>query len=259
MSDDAHDGPAAIPAGVDTLSLVAEGFFPTHAPRPTGGTPLPAVLSAIDRACSATAAWDSAALLAQPPLERELATIRTPSHSAAGLAAIANSFRVALPRLGARDTLRTFLTVNQKTGFDCQSCAWPSPDGKRHRFEFCESGAKAMANEGSRHRITAGFFRTWSIDTLAAQPDWWLNAQGRLTEPMLRREGCAHYEPVGWAEAFDLIGRELRALPSPNGAAISVSCSPRTSRFRMCPRMAAKRRSTSRITSPSQALRRFAR
>ncbi|MBA3317193.1 MAG: FdhF/YdeP family oxidoreductase [Gemmatimonadales bacterium] len=179
--------------------------------------------SAIDRCCEATTGFDTKALLALPPLEAEPATIRQPSRSAAGLPAIARTFTFALPRLGLRDTARNFLQVNQKDGFDCQSCAWPSPDGKRHRFEFCENGAKAMADEGSRHRIGADFFTEWSIDALAGQSDHWLNAQGRLTEPMLRREGCAHYEPIDWDEAFDLVGRELRGLRSPDAAAFYTS------------------------------------
>ena len=119
--------------------------------------------------------------------------------------------------------MQTFLAVNQKSGFDCQSCAWPSPDGKRHRFEFCENGAKAIADEGMNRVIGGEFFAEWSIDALAGQSDHWLNAQGRLAEPMLRREGCAHYEPISWDEAFDLIGRELRQLESPGGAAFYTS------------------------------------
>jgi molybdopterin-dependent oxidoreductase alpha subunit len=223
MPADAHDGPAAIPPGVDTFTLLAAGFFPTHAPRPTGGAPLPGLQAAVGQACSDTANDHPAALLAQPPIERNWAAIRRPSHSAAGLPAIASTFRVALPRLGLRNTLRVFTTVNQKNGFDCQSCAWPSPDGKRHTFEFCENGAKAMANEGSRYRIGAEFFRKWPIDALAAQSDWWLNHQGRLTQPMVRREGAAHYEPIAWDEAFELIADELKHLESPDHAAFYTS------------------------------------
>jgi molybdopterin-dependent oxidoreductase alpha subunit len=223
MTASPQDGPATIPAGAGTFEFLAEGFFPTHAPRPTGGAPAAAVQAAIERACIATAEDHATARLAQPPVERDWAAIRAPSRSAAGLPAIANSFRVAIPRLGVRDTLRVFTTVNQKDGFDCQSCAWPSPDGKRHRFEFCENGAKAMANEGSRRQMTAGFFAKWAIDALAAQPDWWLNDQGRLTQPMLRREGSAHYEPIEWDEAFACVGSALRALPSPDGAVFYTS------------------------------------
>ena len=80
-----------------------------------------------------------------------------------------------------------------------------------------------MANEGSRHRIGAEFFRKWPIDALAAQPDWWLNQQGRLTQPMVRREGAAHYEPIEWDEAFALIAHELTHLESPDHAAFYTS------------------------------------
>jgi len=223
VSDDARTGPGAVAPGVDTFALLAAGFFPTHAPRVTGATPAPAFRSAIDRCCEATATSEPAALLAQPPIEIEPVTIRHPSRSAAGLPALVNSFRVAFRKLGVRDTMRAFHAVNQKDGFDCQSCAWPSPDGKRHRYEFCESGAKAMADAGSRHRIGADFFRRYTVDELAARADHWLNAQGRLTEPMLRREGASRYEPIGWDQALDLIAGELRALPSPNQAVFYTS------------------------------------
>jgi len=129
VSDDAQSGPEAAAPGVDTFSLLAVGFFPTHAPRTTGSPPAPTMRSAIDRCCDATATSDAAVLLAQPPIEHEPADIRRSSHSAAGLPAIAKTLSVALPRLGIRDTMRVFAEVNQKDGFDCQSCAWPSPDG----------------------------------------------------------------------------------------------------------------------------------
>ena len=219
--DDEHSGPGDVP-GVDTLFFLANGFFPTHSPRPDS-TFAPAVHRAVDRCCDATSRDDVIAQRAQTPIERTPAHIRGGTHTAAGLPAIASSFRAALPKMGLRKTMRTFLTVNQKTGFDCQSCAWPSPDGQRHRFEFCENGAKAMADEGMNRTIGAKFFAEWAIDALAAQSDLWLNAQGRLAEPMLRREGCAFYEPISWDEAFDLIGGELRQLESPNGAAFYTS------------------------------------
>ena len=221
MADDSHAGPGDVP-GVDTLAFLATGLFPTHSPRPDSSF-APAMRTAVERSCDATGRDDLAARQAQTPVETDLAHIRSGSHAAAGLPAIVSTFRVALPKMGLRKTMETFLAVNQKTGFDCQSCAWPSPDGKRHRFEFCESGAKAMADEGMNRVIGAEFFAKWPVDVLAAQSDHWLNAQGRLAEPMLRREGCAHYEPVSWEAAFDLIGRELSQLESPNGAAFYTS------------------------------------
>src|SRR5258707_8188797 len=83
--------------------------------------------------------------------------------------------------MGPIRTARTLTDINQEKGFDCQSCAWPSPDKKRKVFEFCENGAKAVADELTRKRIGRDFFRKHSISDLAARSDYWLNQQGRLT------------------------------------------------------------------------------
>ena len=118
---------------------------------------------------------------------------------------------------------KLLLEVNQKDGFDCQSCAWPSPDGKRHTFEFCENGAKAVADEATPKRIDREFFARHSVAGLLAQGDYWLNRQGRLTEPMVLRPGATHYAPISWEEAFALLAAELRALPTPDAAAFYTS------------------------------------
>ena len=157
MADPPHSGPGDVP-GVDMFAFLAAGFLPTHSPRPTDSSFTPTMQSAVARCCKATEDEDWIAQRAQPPIEVEPARIRPMSRGAAGLPAIANSFYTALKKMGARKTRQTFLSVNQKKGFDCQSCAWPSPDGKRHRFEFCESGAKAMADEGMRRTIGPDFF-----------------------------------------------------------------------------------------------------
>ena len=224
MADDTHGGPGAIPAGVDAFTLLAEGFFPGFAPRSTEPHEMgPELRDALERSCAASSTWDPAALLAQPPIETTLASIHTPSKAAAGLPAILSSFKHALPRLGVINTGKVFLSVNQKDGFDCQSCAWPTPDGERHQFEFCENGAKAMASEGGKRTIGADFFRAWSIDKLAGQSDEWLDAQGRLIEPLYRREGAAYYEPIAWEDAFRHIGKVLRELPTPGHATFYTS------------------------------------
>jgi hypothetical protein len=89
MADDTHDGPGAIPQGVDSFTLLAEGFFPTHAPRTTEShEPGKALLDAFRKSCAATSTWEPAALLAQPPVETRPASIRTPPKAAAGLPAI---------------------------------------------------------------------------------------------------------------------------------------------------------------------------
>ncbi len=160
---------------------------------------------------------------AQPPLERSPVTIRRGSRAAAGVAAIAETMRVGFREMGPRRSLSMYLQANKKDGFDCQSCAWPSPDGKRHIAEFCENGAKAIASEATSKRANAEFFALHSIDDLAAHSDQWLNEQGRLTEPLVLRSGSRHYEPIGWDEAFALVADELRALDSPDAASFYTS------------------------------------
>jgi len=125
--------------------------------------------------------------------------------------------------MGPFAAARTLLEINQASGFDCQSCAWPSPDVKRKIFEFCENGAKALSDELTTKRVDRHFFREHSIEQLAARSDYWLNKQGRLTEPMYRRAGATHYEAISWDEAFQVLSKELDSLESPNQAAFYTS------------------------------------
>ncbi len=125
--------------------------------------------------------------------------------------------------MGVARGVRALLALNQVDGFDCQSCAWPSPDADRHTFEFCENGAKALADEATPRRCDAAFFRSHSVEHLAEQSDYWLNQQGRLTEPMVLRPGARFYEPISWEVAFALLARELNALSSPDEAIFYTS------------------------------------
>src|SRR6266446_4015979 len=117
---------------------------------------------------------------------------------------------------------RSLLSMNQPDGFDCPGCAWPDP---KHisSFEFCENGAKAVAWETTKKRVTREFFATWTVSELEQQSDYWLEDQGRLTEPMRYDQATDTYVPVSWDEAFALIGRELRALADPNEAEFYTS------------------------------------
>ena len=159
---------------------------------------------------------------AQPPSETD-AQLREPASVAAGLPAMYQTTRFAVREMGIARGLKTLLTVNKKTGFDCQSCAWPSPDDDRQVAEFCENGAKAIADEATTKRATPEFFREHSLDDLRSRTDFWLGQQGRLTHPMVKREGATHYEPISWDDAFKLIAAELNALPTPNAAAFYTS------------------------------------
>ncbi|MBA2585487.1 MAG: FdhF/YdeP family oxidoreductase [Chthoniobacterales bacterium] len=160
---------------------------------------------------------------AQPTLATTGTEIRKGHDVAAGLPAVYQSMRFTIREMGALRGAKTLLKLNQKDGFDCQSCAWPSPDDDRHFAEFCENGVKAVADEATTRRVTAEFFRQHSLTELRAQSDFWLGQQGRLTEPMVKREGATHYEPIPWTEAFDLIARELNALPTPHAASFYTS------------------------------------
>ena len=125
--------------------------------------------------------------------------------------------------MGPIGALRALSKLNQTHGFSCQSCAWPSPDNDRSFAEFCENGAKALADEGTRKYLTPEFFARYSIAELRQKSDFWLGQQGRLTSPMVLQEKAAHYEPISWAAAFTLIGETLKGLDSPNQATFYTS------------------------------------
>lgn len=142
---------------------------------------------------------------------------------ATGIPAILHSLAYGLSEMGPLRMTRAWLAVNQKTGFDCPSCAWADPDGNRHPFEFCENGAKAMADEATTSRITPEFFARYSISELSAKSDYWLNRQGRFTSPMILRPGDTHYRPISWEDAFQTIAKELSHLASPDEAVFYTS------------------------------------
>ena len=150
-------------------------------------------------------------------------TVGRPAASSGGLPAVTVALTMAITQMGVSRTVSSLLDLNQEAGFDCPGCAWPDPDGERSRFEFCENGAKAVAEEATRERVTATFFAEHSVVELGEHSDHWLGKRGRLTEPMYLPKGGTHYLPISWDAAFDLIGRELNALASPNEAVFYTS------------------------------------
>jgi molybdopterin-dependent oxidoreductase alpha subunit len=159
----------------------------------------------------------------EPPPDAHEARVGKRSLSAAGLRSVWVSTQRGLHYMGVKRTLRTLSALNQKDGYDCPSCAWPDPDGPRKAAEFCENGAKAVASEAMTARATPEFFAAHSISKLLAQSDMWLDRQGRLTHPLIRRKGSDHYQPIGWDEAFQIIASELNQLGSPDEAAFYTS------------------------------------
>lgn len=133
------------------------------------------------------------------------------------------SLSFGVTQAGIKNSLKTFGRLNQVDGFICQSCAWPNPDDDRSAAEFCENGFKAVSYEVDTRRLTKEFFATHSVADLASMPEVWLGKQGRLTEPMVLREGGTHYEPISWDDAFRLVAGELTALDSPDEAVFYTS------------------------------------
>ena len=145
----------------------------------------------------------------QDPADEE-PTVEAAKDWAAGVPAVAHSLRMARRQMGVKRTALTLLRVNQVGGFDCPGCAWPEGEDRGH-LEFCENGAKAVAEEATLRRVTRAFFAEHSLTDLAGKSDYWLGQQGRLTEPMYKTPDADHYRPVDWSEAFRITADALRA------------------------------------------------
>ncbi len=138
---------------------------------------------------------------------------KAPSKSAAGLPAIISTAKHGLSKMGLIGSLTNFYKVNKFQGFDCPGCAWPDPDGTRTIAEFCENGAKAIADEGTKKRASPEFWSKWTVRDLSLKSDKWLNSQGRLTHPLILKEDSNYYESISWDDAFEVIASEMASLP----------------------------------------------
>ncbi|MDO4916123.1 MAG: FdhF/YdeP family oxidoreductase [Rothia sp. (in: high G+C Gram-positive bacteria)] len=129
--------------------------------------------------------------------------------AAAGLGGVYHAMAQAAPK----HAIPTLLKMNQHGGIDCPSCAWPEPSQQElNVVEFCENGAKAVAEETTPDRADSKFWAKYTVQQLRDQTDFWLGKQGRITEPMLydRSTGDEHYRPVSWEKAFALIAEQLQ-------------------------------------------------
>ncbi|KQZ83086.1 hypothetical protein ASD56_12170 [Microbacterium sp. Root166] len=148
--------------------------------------------------------------------------VTKPKKTAVGVPAVLHALQISQQQMGVGRSVQTLLRVNQKDGFDCPGCAWPEED-KRHVAEFCENGAKAVAEEATQRRIGPEFFAAHSIDELRGHDDWWLGQQGRLTQPVVLDEGATHYRPISWDDALAEIAAALAALDDPDEAVFYTS------------------------------------
>jgi len=161
---------------------------------------------------------------AQPPEAFTGLTLSKPAHNAAGLTGLLVAVQHSARYIKPGAAIKTMFKLNQKGGIDCPGCAWPDPDDDRSALgEYCENGVKAIAEEASRKRIGRDFFAKNSVYELSQRSDFELGKEGRLTEPMVLREGASHYEPITWEAAFALLAKELNALASPDEALFYTS------------------------------------
>lgn len=160
---------------------------------------------------------------AQPPIETKNIKIGERVEVAAGVEAITQTLEYTLEEPGAIRGTAALYRLNQFDGYDCPGCAWPDPDEHRSANEYCENGAKAIAEETTSKRVAPDFFHAWSVADLTKKSDLWLGKQGRITNPMYLPAGSDHYREVTWDEAFSILARELNSLASPDEAIFYTS------------------------------------
>ena len=157
------------------------------------------------------------------PLEDKPPKISSPKNSAAGIPAVVSTMKYGLTNMGVINSITKLSKVNDFHGFDCPGCAWPDPDDHRSFAEFCENGAKAVSDEATKSRVDTNFWSKWSISELSQKSDFWLNSQGRLTEPMIIRQNSNYYQPISWEDAFDVIADNIVSLENPDEAIFYTS------------------------------------
>lgn len=148
--------------------------------------------------------------------------IKKPKSIAAGIPAANSSLIHGIKKMGVTKTIKTLITVNQPDGFDCPGCAWPDPKNAS-AFEFCENGAKAVADEATKSRVTPQFFEKNSVQELSDKSDFWLNKQGRITHPMVLKSGSNHYEKISWNDAFKMIADNIVESDDPDSSVFYTS------------------------------------
>lgn len=143
---------------------------------------------------------------------------------AAGIPAVVSTIKEVIGEAGLARGMKGLWELNKKGGFDCPSCAWPDPDDERSGIaEYCENGARAVAEEATEKKLTASFFAENSVSDLAALSDYEIGKKGRIAEPMFLPRGASHYQPISWENAFGKIAHSLNQLASPDEAIFYTS------------------------------------
>ncbi|MGB3776242.1 MAG: FdhF/YdeP family oxidoreductase [Leeuwenhoekiella sp.] len=156
----------------------------------------------------------------------KLTGLKTGKHKnvAAGAPAVAVSMKHVFTAMGPVRGSKALLNLNQKGGIDCPGCAWPDPDDERSAVaEYCENGAKAIAEEATSKKVEADFFAENSVYDLSLLSDYEIGKEGRIAQPMYLPQGATHYQEITWDGAFELIAKHLNGLNTPDEAIFYTS------------------------------------
>jgi molybdopterin-dependent oxidoreductase alpha subunit len=144
--------------------------------------------------------------------------------TAAGFKAVAVSAKHILEEMNVSRGFIALQKLNQVDGYDCPGCAWPDPDDKRSAIaEYCENGAKAVAEEATTKTLRPDFFATHSVGEMSTWDDYKIGKSGRIAQPMYLPQGESHYQPLSWEDAFKIISKHLNGLQSSDEAIFYTS------------------------------------
>lgn len=152
------------------------------------------------------------------------ADIRAPRTKAAGAEAVGVAMAHVFNLAGIARGMKALNSLNRFSGVDCPGCAWPDPDDHRSPLgEYCENGAKAIAEEATTRTVDAHFFSQHDVVSLSQWTDYEIGKAGRLTHPMILENGQSHYRPISWDMAFQRIADFLRNQTTPQRSAFYTS------------------------------------
>ncbi len=159
-----------------------------------------------------------------PPEEFANLKLKPLKEKAVGMPAITSAIKHVSEELGILKGIKVLNKMNQKGGFDCSGCAWPDSDDSRSALgEYCENGAKAIAEEATTKRVTPEFFEKYTVEELSEQTDFWIGKRGRITHPMYLAKDSSKYVPISWEDAFAKIATQVKELSSPDEACFYTS------------------------------------
>lgn len=139
-----------------------------------------------------------------------------PKDRAAGTKAVTVALKHVASELGLGEGLKLLNRMNQEHGFDCPGCAWPDPVDRSGLGEYCENGAKALAEEATNKKCDPAFFARHDLQEMSTWSDYKLGKSGRITAPMYLAPGAMKYTPISWEDAFTRVAEGLKSAGDAN-------------------------------------------